>query len=75
MSTKKEILLDVSELEAPQPLVKAVDALLKLKSDEVLVFRHRMNPTHLFNEIVKNRYNYEIIADEPNYFEMKITKG
>ncbi len=69
---KKEILLDVSELEAPEPLIKAVTALEKLQKDEVLVFVHRMNPAHLFNEIPSRGMHYEIIRDEPNYFKMKI---
>ena len=68
----REIFLDVSELEAPQPLIQAVCALDKLQKDEVLVFHHRMNPKHLFVEIQKRGLHYSIIKDEENLFEMKI---
>ncbi len=68
----QEKLLDVSELEAPEPLILAVRALEELKDDEVLLFKHRMNPRHLFNEIAVRGMRYEIIKDEPNDFLMKI---
>jgi TusA-related sulfurtransferase len=70
----KEILLDVSNLEAPQPLIEAVMALNKLQDDEVLLFKHRMSPEHLFNEISARNFSYEIIKNEPNNFQMKIYK-
>ena len=68
----QEKLLDVSLLEAPQPLIQAVHALDELKEDEVLLFKHRMNPRHLFNEIAARGMQYEIVKDEPNEFIMKI---
>ena len=68
----QEKLLDVSLLEAPEPLIMAVRALEELKEDEVLVFKHRMNPRHLFNEIAARGMRYEIVKDEPNDFLMKI---
>ena len=69
---KKEIVLDVSEFEAPEPLIRAVVALESLKEDEILLFVHRMNPRHLFNEIAVRGLFYTVIADEPNRFELKI---
>ena len=67
-----EKLLDVSELEAPEPLILAVRALEELKDDEVLLFKHRMNPRHLFSEIAARGMRYEIVKDEPNDFLMRI---
>ena len=74
METKKEIILDVSELEAPYPLVEAVNALNILKDDEVLVFRHRMNPQMLFQNILALGLHYEITKEDENEFEMRIYK-
>ena len=71
----KTVLLDVSELEAPKPLIEAAKALQKLKEGEVLLFRHRMNPKHLFNEIKAQKMEYEILKDIPNEFEMKIWRS
>ena len=62
----------LSELEAPEPLVLATRALEALKENEVLLFRHRMNPKHLFGELMSRGMEYEIVKDEPNHFEMRI---
>ena len=70
----KEIRLDVSEYEAPHPLVKGVEAMKNLKEDETLVFIHRMFPCKLQEQIDKLGFKSEIIKNEENYFEMKITR-
>lgn len=70
----KEIVLDVSELEAPQPLILAIKTIRELQDDECLLFKHRMNPRHLFNELTTLQMDYIIIKDQPNEFEMKIFK-
>lgn len=44
-----ERLLDVSELEAPEPLVRAIAALQTLTPGSYLRLRHRMKPCHLFD--------------------------
>ena len=43
-----EQLLDVSELEAPEPLLQAVAALQTLPHGSYLRLRHRMKPCHLY---------------------------
>jgi TusA-related sulfurtransferase len=68
MSLNKTITLDVSELEAPYPLITALEAVHNLKDDEILIFKHRMNPCKLFETIEKNNLKYEIIKDEENNF-------
>lgn len=68
----KEIYLDVSELEPPQPLVLAVQAMQKLKEDETLVFVHRMYPCKLQEQIEALGLSFEIIKDQENFFEMRI---
>ena len=71
----KEIELDVSELEAPEPLILAVRAIEELQEGEVLLFKHRMNPRHLFGELVARGMEYEILKDEEGKFSMKIWRG
>ena len=70
----KEIRLDVSEYEAPYPLVKGVEAMKNLQEDETLVFIHRMFPCKLQEQIDSFGLKSEIIKNEENYFEMKITR-
>jgi len=48
-----QILLDVSELEAPLPLQKALSAASKLKQYEYIKMVHRMKPCHLFATLEK----------------------
>ncbi len=74
MNTKKEIILDVSELEAPYPLIEAINALNALQENEVLIFRHRMNPQMLFQNISALGLKYEITKEDANEFEMRIYK-
>lgn len=74
MSLNKTITLDVRELEAPYPLMNALEAIHNLKDDEILIFIHRMNPCKLFEAVEKNNLQYKIIKDEENHFEMKIYK-
>ena len=70
----KEIRLDMSEYEAPYPLVKGVEAMENLQKGETLLFIHRMFPCKLQEQIDKFGFKSEIIKNEENYFEMKITK-
>jgi len=70
----KKIVLDVSDLEAPQPLILAAKALRELGEDECLIFKHRMNPKHLFSELLALDMDYIVVKEQPNEFEMKIFK-
>ena len=71
----KEIILDVSELEAPYPLIKGIEAIKNLKDGEVLVLIHRMFPYKLEKYIKRNDCIYEIINNEENYFKMKVYRS
>ncbi|MFO7594195.1 MAG: DUF2249 domain-containing protein [Pseudomonadota bacterium] len=51
-----EQLLDVSDLEAPEPLLKAIDALQALPEGDYLRFCHRMKPCHLYRYLDENGY-------------------
>ena len=70
----KQIILDVSELEAPYPLIEASRAIKDLKDDEELIFKHRMFPHKLQNILDKFECKSEVLKDKENYFEMKITR-
>lgn len=51
-----EQLLDVSDLEAPEPLLKAIDALQALPAGDYLRFCHRMKPCHLYQFLEENGF-------------------
>lgn len=51
-----EQLLDVSDLEAPEPLLQAIDALQSLERGDYLRFCHRMKPCHLYDFLDENGF-------------------
>jgi len=70
-----QTILDVSELEAPYPLIKASQAVKDLKDDEELIFKHRMFPCKLPDILDRFECKYEILKNEENDFEIKITRN
>ncbi|MEN8171140.1 MAG: DUF2249 domain-containing protein [Pseudomonadota bacterium] len=44
----------MSELEAPEPLLRAVEELETMPPGDYLRLRHRMKPCHLYDVLVKN---------------------
>ncbi|MGM0594184.1 MAG: DUF2249 domain-containing protein [Pseudomonadota bacterium] len=48
--------LDVSELEAPEPLLRAIAALERLPAGDFLHFCHRMQPCHLYRFLQENGF-------------------
>ncbi|MCW8956326.1 MAG: DUF2249 domain-containing protein [Gammaproteobacteria bacterium] len=54
----KEIILDVHDLQPPEPMQQALDALDKLMPGEYLRMIHRMQPFPLFNILAENNFRY-----------------
>ena len=48
--------LDVSEMEAPEPLVHAIEALRALPPGDFLRLVHRMKPCHLYRFLDENGF-------------------
>jgi TusA-related sulfurtransferase len=74
MGSKKEYTVDVSELEAPYPLIEGTKAIQALKEGEVLIFKHRMFPCKLPKVIEENHCAFEVLKESENEFEMRIIK-
>lgn len=51
--------LDVSELEAPEPLLLALSALESLPKGDYLRLRHRMKPRHLYPLLEEGNFAWE----------------
>jgi TusA-related sulfurtransferase len=66
------ILLDVSGLEAPIPLLRIMEAMRNLKENEEILFIHRMYPCKLEQQVKNFGLSSEILVNEENYFKMKI---
>lgn len=53
-----EILLDVSELEPPEPLVLAMDAARDLQAGEYVHMLHRRDPCLLYAQLEQHNYQH-----------------
>lgn len=63
----KEIVLDVHDLQPPEPMEKAIDALDKLADGEYLKMIHRMQPFPLFNILTENNFKYKVKSGEKGF--------
>ncbi|MDH5610899.1 MAG: DUF2249 domain-containing protein [Gammaproteobacteria bacterium] len=53
-----EVVLDVSELEPPEPLVLTLEAAEKLKPGQYLRMLHRREPCMLYGNLDDNHFKY-----------------
>ena len=65
-------ILDVSELEPPEPMTRVVEALRILGSDEHLVMRHRHEPVPLFGILEEMGFRYAVRPGEFTAVEVVI---
>ena len=61
---RSEIIVDCTELEAPEPLSLVISKLQLLDDTNRLKMIHRLKPQMLFSILDKNGYKYEIIEEE-----------
>jgi len=54
----KEVVLDVSELEPPEPLVLTLEAAEQLKPGQYLRMLHRREPCMLYGNLDDNHFKY-----------------
>lgn len=57
-----EVVLDVSDLEPPEPLVQSLAAIEKLQHGEYLRLLHRRRPCLLYENLQKRGYSSETRA-------------
>ncbi len=57
-STSPEILLDVSDLEPPEPLTQTLDAAEELAPGQYLRMLHRRDPCMLYGNLDDNGFKY-----------------
>ncbi|MCW8887764.1 MAG: DUF2249 domain-containing protein [Gammaproteobacteria bacterium] len=64
--------LDVSELEAPEPLVLAMDELERLPQQSYLHLIHRMKPCRLYDYLANNNFYVQTRQGESGLCELFI---
>lgn len=63
----KKIYLDVSCLEAPEPLVKIMEV-LQTKPDHTVIVHHRIEPMGLYKKLAEAGYVFETVRkNESSY--------
>lgn len=67
--------LDVSDLEPPQPLVRALAALQQLADDEYLVLRHRREPLPLYGMLAPLGFVHRTTAAADGHCEIRIWRA
>ena len=68
----REILLQVHELQAPQPMELALDALDKLQTGEFIKMTHRMQPFPLYRILDENGFRYRVANGDISAFDIYI---
>ncbi|MDH3354163.1 MAG: hypothetical protein OEL79_02975 [Chromatiales bacterium] len=64
--------LDISEGEAPEPLIRATEALQQLPEDSYLHITHRMEPCRLYDYLERNGFYVETRRGESGLCELFI---
>ena len=68
----REILLEVHELAAPQPMELVLDALDQLVPGEYIRMVHRMQPFPLYKILDENGFRYKVAPGEISAFDIYI---
>ena len=68
----KEIVVDVHELQPPEPMQRALDALDTLTEGQYLKIIHRMQPFPLYDILSDNGFKYKVVDGEVSAFDIYV---
>ena len=68
----KWITLDCSLMEPPEPMLRVLEQLDRLKQGEGIKMLHRMKPSLLFPKLQERGWNFRIIEHTPDQIEVRI---
>ena len=71
----REVVLDVSELEAPEPLVQSLAAVERLQNGDYLRLRHRRRPCLLYENLHQRGFSSETRAGHEMACEVLIWRN
>ncbi len=71
-NTRTIITIDCRDLEPPEPFVKVMEAVGRMKDNEALLMLHRHTPRHLFPKLEERGLKYEIKEFEDSSVEILI---
>ena len=68
----KEILLDVTDLEPPEPLVLTLEAVEQIQPGEYVRMLHRRDPCLLYSKLEENNFQFRQRKGEQSEVELFI---
>ena len=71
----KEIVVDVHELQPPEPMQRALDALDTLTDGQYLKIIHRMQPFPLYDILSDNGFKYKAVNGEISAFDIYVWRA
>ena len=71
----KEIVVDVHELQPPEPMQRALDALDTLSEGQYLKIIHRMQPFPLYDILSDNGFKYKVVDGEVSVFDIYVWRA
>jgi len=71
----KEIVVDVHELQPPEPMQKALDALDTLTEGQYLKIIHRMQPFPLYDILSDNGFKYKVTDGKISAFDIYVWRA
>jgi len=71
----KEIIVDVHELQPPEPMQRALDALDTLAEGQYLKIIHRMQPFPLYDILSDNGFKYKVVDGEVRVFDIYVWRA
>ena len=68
----KELFIDVSDYEPPQPFEEVIQLLLKMKTGEYIRMLHRKKPVPLLQFLQENGFNFKVSQNKSTSWEVFI---
>ena len=68
----KWITLDCSQMEPPEPMLRVLEQLDRLKQGEGIKMLHWMKPRLLFPKLQERGWNFRVIEHTPDQIEVRI---
>ncbi len=72
IAESKILTIDCRELQPPEPLVKVMEAVNKLKSDQAIKMLHRHEPCSLFQKLEQKDLKYQVQKHDDGSVEILI---
>jgi hypothetical protein len=70
----EKVILNVSDLAAPEPMTKIIQALVKLTTQQFLLVDHRREPFPLFEKLTSAGWLYSCQQQAPECYKIYIFK-